>query len=111
MKKSFLLSLFLTLSVCSYHQTSPLLIVGTRSRKTEEGVFSSKCLICSKESDVNIKAYSMRSWFSLFFIPVFPYSKKKYYLKCTQCKNYYKPPEEMDIEKILQNEDDTSPEN
>jgi len=102
MKKPFLFCLLIALTLCSYHHTSPLLIVGIRSRKTKEGYFSSKCLVCKKDSDVNMKAYSIRRWFTLFFIPALPYGKKKYYFKCTECKNYYQPTEGIDIEKILQ---------
>ncbi len=105
MKKSFLFSFLVAFTLFSHHNTSPFLIAGTRNRKTKEGRLSSKCLICSKDNDINMKAYSIRHWFTLFFIPVAPYGKKKYYLKCTQCKNYYRPAEGIDIEKIIQEDE------
>lgn len=101
MKKSFLFTLLATLALCHFQSKSNFLIVGMRSRKAKEGYLQSKCIICSKEENMTMKAYSMRNWFTLFFIPVLPYSKKKYFLKCTQCKNYLKPSAEIDMEKLF----------
>ena len=101
MKETILFSLLVALTLCSYQQTSPLLIVGTSGRKTHEGYFSSKCSSCSQGRDMRLKIYSIRSTFTLFFISVLPYGKKKYYLKCPQCKNWYHLPPDVDIEKVL----------
>ena len=99
MKKTFLFSICVALTICSFHSTSPLLIVGTRSRKTKEGHLVSKCLICRNDKDLHMKVYSTRNWITLFFIPVKSYGKKKCYLKCPLCKNYYILPGGIDLER------------
>lgn len=40
------------------------------------------CLACGAQGAK--KLFRVRNWFTLFFIPIFPYSSK-YIVKCTRC--------------------------
>ncbi len=66
-----------------------LIISGTRKFKRSMGSMSRKviCNICGKE--VELEVVRVISWFTFFFIPLFPYSFK-YYLLCPNCEMGYK---------------------
>ncbi len=98
MKKA-LLAILVSFALLNSHQTSPILIFGTCKKKAKEAPYRSECIICKAK---DLKIYSIRSWFTLFFIAVVPIGEKKYYLKCTRCKNFYRPPDDIDIEEFLQ---------
>ncbi len=104
MKKQILFALLATMMLCHYQRATAFLIVGTRSRSIKEGYLQSKCLICGQEKCTTLKAYSVRHWLTLFFIPVAPYGKKKYYLKCPQCKNFYRLIDKMNLDEIMHKE-------
>ena len=65
-----------------------IIIFGTKSKSIKEnkGVFV--CPECQ-----NLKQYitkSVQTWFTLFFIPVFPVGAKKHkHIKCQGCKGTY----------------------
>lgn len=63
------------------------LIWGSKHRKNEEGTLKHNCIICQ---NISLEVCSYRKWFTFFFIPIFPYSSKDYYVECLECKNIYK---------------------
>ena len=75
-----------------------LIIWGSRNRIHEEGTVNFECIIC-KESTTNICSY--RSWFTFFFVPIFPTESKKYFISCTICENSYKIKDGIDIKELL----------
>lgn len=52
----------------------------------EEGETAIECRTCYGEM---LFVYSVQEQFTLFFIPVFPISYKKYYFKCFSCNYIY----------------------
>lgn len=75
------------------------LIWGSKYRKTTERTLRHNCIIC-ESSFLNLCSY--RKWFSFFFIPIFPYSRKDYYVECLDCQNIYKF---NGLEKIVEDKD------
>lgn len=63
------------------------LIWGTKYIKSTERTLRCNCAICPNDS---LEVCSYRKWFTFFFIPLFPYSKKDYYVECLDCQNIYK---------------------
>lgn len=63
------------------------LIWGSKHIKNTEGTLRHDCLICQSSS---LEICSYRKWFTFFFIPIFPYSRKDYYVECLDCQNIYK---------------------
>ena len=61
-------------------------VCGSWWSKKEEARSQNECRVCK---EVNMKIYSMRQWFTLFFIPIFPLSNKKFYIQCLSCKNSF----------------------
>ena len=97
MKRQLLLSVLFSLTFVST-TSFPMLIWGYRSIKTYEGNILFKCIICQND---NVNVYSMRRYFTLFFIPVFSMGDKKFYLECVECENSYTLKKEIDIEELL----------
>jgi hypothetical protein len=65
-----------------------IIIWGSRSiQKNEAWVENYACPLCRSQ---RLLLVSVRSWFTFFFIPIFPMSSKKYYLECTLCENCFK---------------------
>jgi len=56
-----------------------------------------KCFICSNTSHFSLVRTS--EWFTLFFIPIFPY-ETKYYLECPICRNAFEIKEKNIIKKL-----------
>jgi len=75
-----------------------IIIWGSRNKIHEEGIINYVCLVCT-EPQVTVCSY--RSWFTLFFIPVFPTESKKYFLSCANCENSYKIKDDVNIEELL----------
>lgn len=66
------------------------IIFGTKNveKKVINGI--KKTGICSKcRSSQGLCEYSSCSYFSLFFIPIFPTGKESHYLKCEACNTDY----------------------
>lgn len=65
-----------------------LIIWGSRSRQKQElSGLSLACLLCQEPG---MSLVSSRTWFTFFFIPLFPISSKKYYVTCASCENCFK---------------------
>lgn len=75
-----------------------IIVWGSRNRITEEGQINFECIIC-KEQTTTVCSY--RSWFTFFFIPIFPTGSKKYYISCTICENSYKIKDGINIQELL----------
>jgi predicted nucleic-acid-binding Zn-ribbon protein len=65
-----------------------IIIFGTKSKSIEENKGTFVCPQCK-----NLKQYltkSVQTWFTLFFIPVFPMGSKKHtHVECQGCKGTY----------------------
>lgn len=58
---------------------------GKQTRKVVGVVGSRTCSFCNTTSDWQLCI--LRTWFTLFFIPVIPYDKS-YNISCPKCKSY-----------------------
>lgn len=85
--------------------TIMFIIWGSVSKEKLEGSTHLECRICQRET---LYIYSMRSWLTIFFVPVFPTSSKEYYFVCSSCENSYKVEEEMAIEYMVDEDDSLS---
>ncbi len=97
MNKKFALAALLFTSFIPAKGFTDILIYGYRTRTIQEGSLPLTCLICQQN---NLNVISLRCWITFFFIPVFPFGKKTFYLECPQCENCYKL-KNLDIEKLL----------
>ncbi len=59
-----------------------ILFRGHQTRKDYGPTLPMKCLNC--KDDVWLRLVNIKTWFTIFFIPVFPY-KWEYYLLCNIC--------------------------
>src|SRR5437588_11873838 len=50
------------------------------------------CPRCGRETDIQSKSY--RQWFTLFFVPMFPISRKMRFTQCPQCGAQFPVPAE-----------------
>lgn len=69
---------------------------GKKTRKVVGGVGTKTCNFCNTQSVWQLCI--IRTWFTLFFIPVIPY-EKYYCISCPNCKSYLKLTKE-DFEQI-----------
>lgn len=70
-----------------------IILFGTKAIYKNMGTVGSySCQRCNNLSEWQFMQY--RLWFTLFFIPVFPISRKYEYLQCPICSQTYKVPEE-----------------
>ncbi len=68
-----------------------IILFGTKTKTNHLGtVENCYCERCHNTSDWNFIEY--RNWFTLFFIPVFPISKKTELLQCPICHQAYQVP-------------------
>jgi len=76
------------------------IIYGTKKLKKELGTYSqnSQCQHCNNV--INYSFFSVWTWFTLFWIPIFPVSRKKYYSVCPICSFGYEHTKE-EIEKMI----------
>ncbi len=66
-----------------------ILIFGTRGRITgsrEADILNKSCPNCS--SDLELK--DLKKWFTLFFIPIFPFNTLDTFYQCRKCESSYK---------------------
>ena len=67
-----------------------LILFGTKDRRKVEGVGQFLCPKCGVERDYEV--ISLREWFTLFFIPIFPTAnneEREKFVECNACKNAY----------------------
>ena len=66
-----------------------MIIWGSRSMTStcQQGRFT--CPRCNGSSSFHEKR--VRSWFTLYFIPVFPIGSPGYYVECQDCRGTFKP--------------------
>jgi hypothetical protein len=57
-------------------------IFGTKGKVDFAGVHMDKCASCEKRSAISV--FDAKRYFTLFFIPVFPYSRESFW-KCNNC--------------------------
>ncbi|GHT93979.1 hypothetical protein FACS1894122_10100 [Alphaproteobacteria bacterium] len=62
------------------------IIFGTKVTEKNVGTFQIGCGVCRREDVLDV--VKVTTWFSLFFIPTIPI-KRRYYLKCPICGNYF----------------------
>ena len=66
-----------------------MIIFGTKTRhskvKNEETLINS-CPYCQR----NLELHDLKEWFTLYFIPIFPFNKIESFYKCINCKQTYK---------------------
>jgi len=79
-----------------------LIIWGSKSLKKSEMTINSECVVCTSIQPIAIISY--RTWFTFFFIPIFPTSRKKIYLECMLCENTYTIKDETKIKELLKKE-------
>lgn len=60
-----------------------MLIFGTRTKTVLVAVLFSACYFC--RATVAQRLYRRRSWFALFFIPIFPMGYGKEFIACAHC--------------------------
>ena len=69
-----------------------IIIFGSKTMYKNLGTVGSYyCERCHNTSEWQFMQH--RTWFTLFFIPVFPISAKHEYLQCPICSQAYKVPE------------------
>ena len=78
------------------------LIWGSKFIKSTERSLKANCIICQSDS---LEICSYRKWFTFFFIPIFPYSRRDYYVECLECENIYKF---NGLEKLIEENDQDS---
>jgi hypothetical protein len=73
-----------------------ILLFGTRAIISEDGAepVRTRCPRCGQEADLVARSY--RHWFTLFFLPVFPVSRKGRFTQCSNCGGQFPvAPEEL----------------
>ena len=58
-------------------------IFGSKGKVLFKGVYWDKCKSCGKEGPIS--AFDAKRYFTLFFIPLIPYSSKRI-IKCNRCR-------------------------
>jgi|APSaa5957512622_1039677.scaffolds.fasta_scaffold40831_3 hypothetical protein len=65
-----------------------MILFGTKTRHTkvkDEVILSNSCPKCQG----NLELYDVKEWFTLYFIPIFPFNKVDSCYKCDKCKQAY----------------------
>jgi transcription elongation factor Elf1 len=75
-----------------------IIIWGSRGRITEEVIIQVECIICQNQK---LSICSIRKWFTFFFVPIFPISRKQYYFSCQSCENSYKIKDNVNLESLI----------
>jgi tetratricopeptide (TPR) repeat protein len=73
-----------------------ILLFGTKTIVNNESapLTRARCPQCAVEAD--FRAKSVRQWFTVFFLPLFPISGKMRFSECTNCRTTFRvPPEAM----------------
>ncbi|WP_420362380.1 zinc ribbon domain-containing protein [Curtobacterium aetherium] len=60
-----------------------MIIFGSRTRTALVGVLFFACALCG--STAAQRLHRLRTWFTLFFVPVFPFGHGRYVLHCAYC--------------------------
>ncbi len=48
-----------------------------------------QCPLCGVSAQYELQRY--RKWFTLFWVPIFPYGKEQKYLRCKRCATTFNP--------------------
>ena len=67
-----------------------LILFGTKDRRRVEAQGQFLCPKCGVKRDYEV--ISLREWFTLFFIPIFPTANdegRDYFVECATCKSTY----------------------
>ena len=68
-----------------------IIIFGTKNKIKNLGMVGSyECSRCHNISDLQFM--SSQQWFTLFWIPIFPISKKQEFMQCPICHQTYQAP-------------------
>ncbi|RRD40337.1 zinc ribbon domain-containing protein [Leptotrichia sp. OH3620_COT-345] len=71
-----------------------IILFGTKTIYKDMGIVGNyECSRCHNVSEWKFMEY--RNWFTLFFIPVFPISRKHEYLQCPICNQAYTVPDDV----------------
>ena len=74
-----------------------IILFGSKGKQDFKGAYWGKCSNCKKKGAISV--FEMSRWFTLFFIPLIPFSTK-YYLKCNSCyREWFAEDEEKDMVK------------
>jgi hypothetical protein len=69
-----------------------MIIFGSRTRDALVGVLFFACTLCG--STAAQRLHRLRTWFTLFFLPVFPFGHGRYVLQCAYCGGQSSMPRE-----------------
>jgi tetratricopeptide (TPR) repeat protein len=80
----------------THRHSAFIILFGSRNFLSDDpsGSVRTTCPRCTRE--VDMKSRSVRSWFTLFFIPIFPISGRRQFTQCTNCGAQFSvAPEEL----------------
>lgn len=60
-----------------------MIIFGSRTRSALVGVLFFACALCGAHAGQRL--FRVRTWFTLFFVPVFPFGHGRYVMQCAYC--------------------------
>ena len=70
-----------------------IIVYGTKNKIKNLGIVGKyECSRCNNISDLQFM--SSQQWFTLFWIPIFPISKKKEFMQCPICHQNYQVPKQ-----------------
>ena len=71
------------------------IIFGTKSKQKNLGIVGNfECSRCNNVSEWSLM--HTQQWFTLFWIPIFPISKKHEYMQCPICGQGYEVPKDLE---------------
>ena len=70
-----------------------IIVYGTKNKIKNLGIVGKyECSRCNNISDLQFM--SSQQWFTLFWIPIFPISKKQKFMQCPICHQNYQVPKQ-----------------
>lgn len=60
-----------------------MIIFGSRSKSVLTAVLFFACAVCGSQAAQRL--FRLRTWFTLFFVPVFPFGHGRYVMQCAFC--------------------------
>ena len=70
-----------------------IIVYGTKNKIKNLGIVGKyECSRCNNISDLQFM--SSQQWFTLFWIPIFPISKKQEFMQCSICHQNYQVPKQ-----------------
>lgn len=80
-------------------RTGFIFVFGSRNRVTNDGAaVPAVCPKCRQQATLQNKA--VRTWFTLFFIPVFPMGAKRQFCQCSNCNTQFRGRAEQLSQKV-----------